>query len=332
MKNQFMTQQTSNDQQSVSYYSDLEGTNDPILKARRRYNSQHYPHMLLKDIQHRILPVYSLKRRERNPHKVELEPANGVFEELIIKGLEQNNYGSNLGDALQNFMERCVYLLTAYGEAYFEIVYFSVPESEIPIGFEIVSIQPMTLKREKTKFVQYLPKDVAEGRSVEQFVDIDPLKILHFEIPMSLRKELRLILELLSLIDIKKNEKYHSSILNGDLKAAGYDFKSHMDSELIAIANITRNIGWAAGFRFQDETVEFYHLYRRIQFEKFILGLRGIILETLNDGLRKIGQRINHAGSVRLSGFLSHDEVNEMQTLFLSGDISFKETLDKLGY
>lgn len=190
----------------------------------------------------------------------------------------------------------------------------------------------MTVKRKQKKIVQYIPKEVAQKRGISQYVTLDPKRILIFKPPSSLQKELSTILESLSIIDSSKGPDFAERMLHGDLKRTQYDFKSHMNMEKIAVAKATKNIGWDTRFSFQDVTVEYYQLHRRLVLERFIIQLRASILNTLNDGIVRIGQKLGFEGRIQIEGFPTLTDIMEVQGLLESGSISFTQIFERIGY
>lgn len=313
-------------QQSIFYYSDLAGREDPVLRARRDYFAQLYPHMLIEDVALGIMPIGG--HAEKKPFRVFVTPPDPRAEKLIAVAIARRDYSRDFADAVCDFFHDCAQTIMAFGEAVYEIVYLSQPDDGTIVGFELMFIQPRTVIRRRGKLVQYVPADVARERKVPQYVQLSPERILTFKPPAYVQGKLSHIMESLAFLSRPPLPNFALQGEGGSSKPVPYDSAAHIRVEKLALADVGKLIGWNARGLLQEETLEYYWLYRELLFERFKIELRGSILKTLNDGLDRAGRKVGFSVRLEIEGLPTLADVDAAQAHLAAGDRPFKEILE----
>ena len=313
-------------QQSIFYYSDLEGRRDPVLRARPDYFVLLYPHMLIEDVALGIMPIGG--RVEKKPFRVFVTPQNPRIEELIAEAIARRDYRRDFTSAVCDFFHDCAQTIMAFEEATYEIVYLSKPDEGAVVGFELMLIPQQTVIRRRGDIVQYIPADVAHKRKVSQYVQLSPERILTFKPPEYVQDKLGHIMESLAILSNPILPDFALQGAGGGLQQVPYDSTTHIRVQKRALADAGKLIGWNARGLFQEEVLEYYWLYRQLLFEKFKIELRNSILATLNNGLDRAGRELGFSGRIEIEGLPILADIDAAQVHLAAGDRPFKEILE----
>lgn len=105
------------------------------------------------------------------------------------------------------------------------------------------------------------------------------------------------------------------------------DFGDFRQTLYRALAEATRSVGWNARRLLNDYQTDYHHLHRQLRFERFKIVLRSVILDTLNIGLRRAGDRIGVTAQLSLDGAPSETEVDEAERRLAEGKHTYKEIM-----
>lgn len=303
---------------SIKFYADFLTENDPIIESQPDYMMSFYPGMFIQDVEMGIMP-YSGSKWVLNAY---MDPKDDEIEELISKLIHNERFSNNyykksLSESLNDFIRKCAHQIMAFGEAVYEIVYFSDPDTNKIIELKLVSIFPNTVKWQENKLFQYIPQEIANELKKPQYIELDPKKIVFFKPQEDFEWEkIMKSLELASVSPIPLNI----------IQSQGYhDFNKHKFSQKLAVAQIIKEIGWNARFSFQDEILEFYELIMLLRFEKFKISLRDEIISTLNTVLLNIGKKIGFENKLIIEGLPKLDDVKIIENDLKSGNRNFKD-------
>lgn len=141
-------------QRSVRVFSDMTAT-----RPSKIYGDTHYSRMMVDDVSNGLVPYRTRKAEEIT---VSIEPASKEVERVIAEGLGRDGYYQDLLGAVRDFLRDVVQILLAFGEAPYEIVYYSEAETEKIAGFDFSFIAPWTLRRKGRGWIQTIPKDYSQ--------------------------------------------------------------------------------------------------------------------------------------------------------------------------
>jgi hypothetical protein len=111
-------------QRSVPVFLDM-----TAQKPRRFYGDTHYSRMLVEDAANGMVPY-----RKSEDFSFSIEPASGEVEHVVAEGLRRDGYGRDLLGGVRDFFRQAVQTLLAFGEAPYEIVYYSEAESGLRLS------------------------------------------------------------------------------------------------------------------------------------------------------------------------------------------------------
>jgi len=107
----------------------------------------------------------------------------------------------------------------------------------------------------------------------------------------------------------------------------GYDFSVYKRNQSAFLAGITKHLGWTARQLFNEESLEFYQIYRILKFEKSRAILREHILNQMNRSLHLIGRRMGFKARIRLDGIPHSEDYVEYMKQLLAGELSFHDAI-----
>lgn len=301
---------------SIFYYSDIQGEGDPYLAKIPKYYLIGYPSVLISDVKHGVLPY--------DNYKVTITPPNKKIELLIGHGLNNGKYNRNFERAVSNLIRDCANSIMAFGEAVYEIIYFTDPINKNIVEFKLGFIQSKTVMWQKDKLVQYIPQKLAEKYKTN-YIQLSQESILIFKLSDDLQGKIERIMKELTTLD-------HPPVVldflfqeNG--KKVHYDVNKHIHTQNIAIAKTGSPIGWIPS-NISLNFNEYYDTYQFLTFQEFKIKLRNIILQTLNDGLTIIGNKMGFSAQIEIEGLPTLENVETMKKQLENGTISFKEAVD----
>lgn len=242
---------------------------NPYRNQVPHYQNHFYSDLFLEDIRNFLKP---------KDFEISLKNSSEKDEKFIINAFD-NKFNNNLTKAVSSFIVDCVLDLIYFKEANYEIV-FNV-SNETP--FEYIKIPFKSLKIKNNEYYQHIPEKICElkGLSMNN-IKLNSDNVILFKSPNSYDE---LLID--SLMKITPNlELFFKNNLNA--REISY-------FECESLANLTKDIGWNFRLEFKsyDFLFEYYYIYRKIKFNKFLSEFRESILLSLNESFQRISEEIN---------------------------------------
>ncbi len=297
---------------------------DPTTAELERAYRTLYPHMLIEDISLDVMPIGG--RSERPGFRVFLQPSDQQTEERVTDGLK-GNYARGLAGAVSGFLRQTAMKCLAFGETLYEIVYLSEEEKGVPVEFRLESVLPGAVRKKGPKYIQVIPEGEAHKRGLAGTIQIDPEYLLAFELSPTIRHRKEMILILKDMSE-EPAPKFLLRPPESSQPAVPYDFSKHHRTTNIVIAKLTQAVGWRARRLFDKDMLEYYSIHRFLRFEQFKLRFREHLLATLNEGLERVGRRMNFSTQIEVEGLCTQKDIDGAFSKLESGPSSFKELID----
>lgn len=311
-------------QRSIWFYSDsIKG--DPRLDKKSAYYRITETIMLIDDVKSSCMPV---PRYSRKKYKLNLTASDPKCERLIIDALENRRSREDLPDSIYEFFQTCVSVVLAHGYAGYEIVYYSKEGGDID-SFKLALIPPSAFIVKRRKFRQYVPLEIAnELKLKSQYVDFSPDDILLFELPEYVQPYHEKMMEALALLGQSFYPRWAlQNLYKPKVPFSQSDFTL---SREIALAKATRIIGWNARNYSNEHKFEHYVWHRQLVFYKFVCSLRETILTKLNEGLKRIGNKMSFNAELAIEGLPTAEDAELALQKLHQGDLkTFTEVLEK---
>ena len=309
-------------QQSVWFYSDMI-EDDPNLDKKSNYHYISETSMLIDDVQLMTLPV---PRSSGKGYQINLSASDPKVEGLISGAIETQYDQNDLTEAIYEFFQQCVGVMMAYGEAGYEIVYFSTGEGAID-SFRLALIPPSAFIVSKNKFKQYVPLQIAGELHLEkQYIEFTADNMVFFQLPEYVRAQHAQIME--SLAFLGENLFPNFALENMYKPTIPFSQGDYFLSREIALAKATQIIGWNARNYSNEHKFEHYVWRRQLVFYKFLCKLREAILHTLNEALTRVGSKMGFTAELSIAGLPSSGDVDVALERLHKGDLkTFDEVL-----
>ena len=313
-------------QESV-YYIPSDGIADKASVSNRyEYARKLYPYMLIQDLHTGIMPIGG--RSVRRQFRISLEPHDPKGEKVVGEALSPRDYYRDFASAVCDFVGNCAVELLIHEIANYEIVYLCEPKTKTIKGFELFRINPDTLIRRGNSLIQIIPDEIAQKLAKPQQVKLNLEKILEFSLPPEYRVKMLRMIECLGVLSRPTAPEFFMRELATGLRKSRYDVKVHRFIHNLALANVTKIIGWNARQLFRDEALEYYLIHRILSFEMFKIMLRDGILKQLNVGIDRAGKVIGFKGQIVLTDLPEINDVENARRHLKAGDATFKEILE----
>lgn len=313
-------------QQSVQYLAYDESVDRPNASKPSRYIYSLYPYMLIQDLHTGIMPIGG--RTIKIQFDILLAPPSPKTEKIINHALSPSNYYRDLSGTVCNFISDCAVKLLIYEKASYEIVYLRNQKSKIIEGFELLHIDPLTLKKRGNRLLQVIPREIAIKLNKSQKIELNPENILEFSIPSHYQGSIGKMMEYLGVLSRPTAPEFYMQELATGLRKSQYNAKLHIYTHNLALAEVTKNIGWNARQLFQNEALEFYLIHRFLSFEDFKIELRDNILKQLNEGFKRAGKTVGFEGQITMIGLPSTDNIKTARSRLKAGTATFNEILE----
>jgi hypothetical protein len=313
-------------QRSVWFYSDMV-ENDPNLNKKSNYHYISETSMLVDDVQSATLPI---PRYSEKSYQINLSASDPKVEDLIIGAIETQFDRNDLTEAIYDFFQQCVGVVMAYRYAGYEIVYFSTEEERID-SFRLALIPPSAFFIGKNKFQQYVPPQIASELHLEkQYIEFPAENIAIFQLPEYVKAQHAQIMESLAFLGENLFPKFAlENMYNPTIPFSQGDY---FLSREIALAKATQIIGWNARNYSNEHKFEHYVWRRQLIFYKFLCSLRETILQTLNEALTRIGNKMGFTAELSIEGLPSAGDVDIALEKLQKGDLkTFNEVLKPFG-
>lgn len=176
-------------------------------------------------------------------------------------------------------------------------------------------------------FVQQIPQKTAERLGISNSINLPSDSILVFQLSPALRKGLEETLQGLVVLSKKLIPEFALNNLGEAASRFNYDSANQIYARKLALAEAGKAIGWNARGLFTDDMLEYYSLKRHLSFEKFKIELRNSIVQTLNEGLKRVGQHMGFEAQIRLHGIPTLSDVERAESELAAGGKAFGEIL-----
>lgn len=267
------------------------------------------------------VPGFSSKK-----YKVVLEASDDKCEALLIDAIETNYHRNDLTEAIYNFAQQCIPSLAAYGYAPYEIVYFS-DEQRSPKAFLLTPIIPASFVARKDGYEQYVPvTEKVEQELTTQYIELPAESVLLFELPEEIRASYEHMMDSLSYFGGAIIPRFAMEDLF--TQSIPFSQQDYFRSREMAVASATKDIGWNGRDYGTQYELEFYVWYRQLKFYRFQCTLRSLVIAALNEGLRRIGKRLEFEAKLSIDGLPTEADAELAMTRLLSGELkTFHEVL-----
>jgi len=280
--------------------------------------------MLLEDVSLGIMPIGG--RSSRSRFSISTSPADKRAEKIIAGGLAARDryFRDSLAESLFEFFRLLAAELCVEDRATHEIVYFEEPETHAFTGFDLLFIPDSQLVTKWGRTYQVVPPEVAQESKVAKLIPLPKEDLLVFTPPATYETALRNLRA--SLVDLD-GMRFPSLALEAMQKGMPYDFKAHERSMKLALMEAIRPIGWTARGSFSDFIMSYYLVHLAIAFERFKIHMRDTILETLNSGLKRIGDKLGFKTQIQISGLPTLSDVDTARHNLNSGVMPWTDVM-----
>lgn len=304
---------------------------DDLLKARTdvtdraKYYGEFYPTMFIQDVKLRIMPYGG--RVSKKEFSILLDPSDSKIQKLIEEGISPDEYHHDLAGIICDFVADCAINLLLYETMTYEIVYLSEHKSGKFVSFKLVQIDPYTLVQQGNRISQLLPDERGTELSKRDKITFEPERVITFTLPVSIQGKMDQIMESMVILS-KTTPRFFMEEMAAGKRVTAYNVTTHNHLKNVALARITKDIGWDGRWSFDKDALEYYLIYRRIQFETFLIELRDSILETLNAGLELVGKQFGFNNKILANGLPTLENVQTAHNHLAKGDLPFGEILE----
>jgi hypothetical protein len=312
-------------QESISYIPDDILKNRADVADRAKYYDKFYPYMFIEDVKLRIMPIGG--RASKKEFNISLEPPDPKVQKIIENAISPDRYHHDLAGIICDFVADCAVHLLIFETVTYEVVYLSEPKNGKTVGFELVQINPYTLVHRGNLLLQYSPDEHAKRLSERRCIELKPERILTFRLPLNIQGKLDHIMESMRILEFTSPDFFMKELAAGFRKTP-YNVTTHHHLRNVALAKVTKDLGWDARNSFEKEASEYYLIYRYLKFEKFRIELRDSILDTLNAGLELVGKQLGFNTKILVNGLPTLDDVQTAYDHLTKGDIPFGEILE----
>jgi hypothetical protein len=282
-----------------------------------------YTHMLTEDVQLMILP-YEQDGNENPIYSVQLSPHTSALERAVLHSFSnyEGDFSFNLKSIISSFIREVAYNLVDRGNLFFEIlegkykgknekifIPVPIPGKIIPLGFYYFQIL-------QSSSSMNLPK---------KYIPIPRESVWHISIPSSLGgvRECK---------RIHNTMKEASEFLPRDLRNKEWAKEEGIISRINEydqirmdlLARATIRWGWNARDSWKDKSIEYYRIYREVQFAKTLALLRESITSEMNAFLKRVGVQTE----IKISGLPSSNDISGLITSLQNGKVSFAQVFD----
>jgi hypothetical protein len=283
---------------------------------------QFYMHMFPEDVSLGIMPIGG--RSSRPDFKVKISPANEGTEKIIMAGLNARQYQGSLADELYEFFRLLAAELCFAEKAIYEIVYLEEPETEKIIGFELAFVNQKQVIEVHGQPYQIVPAEVAKERHLPELIPLLREELIVFKPPRDFEQPLCDVRENLSELD---RFQFPGIMLEAMEKKVPYDFRTHDRSRKLALVEAVKPIGWNARGAFNSCVLSYYWIHLMLRFERFKIQLRNAMLAELNDGLKRVGQKIGFESKITIDGLPTEADVDNAIANLSSGTMAFTDVM-----
>lgn len=296
---------------------------DPLLNRRLDVYNIGETMRLIEDTKMKCFPIPGYGKQ----FKVILDATSPKCERLIIDAIEKQYGREDLENSLYHFFQTCVSVIIAYGFVAYEIVYFSNDKGKI-VSFGFTLIPPSAFFVEKNEFKQYVPRDIADKRNLpDKYLNFEQENVLLFQLTDDVKPYYNQMIE--SLAFIGQNLLPEFAMENLRNPTIPFSLNEYVKSRELALAKATKKIGWNSRNYSNEHKFEYYVWHRQLKFYRFVCQLRESILDTINDGLTRVGKQMNFQAKLSVEGLYTTQDVDDALMKLKKDDLkTFSDILD----
>jgi hypothetical protein len=292
---------------------------DPV-----RYFGSIFANRFIEDATLGLIPAGT--NSQEQPFVARIEPESRDIERMLSAALSPGQYYRSLTDSLYGFFRDCAQTVVVYGVAYLEAIDL-VDEDGHMTGFELLPIDSEMVRWADDNMYQIIPEDLARQRGINAKIALARERVLQFLPPPLVRNELRDILDSLVFLSEPPPPEISLPSIRTARPSVPFDYLFHIQTQYMAIAEVTKAVGWNARGLFADSVLESYWVYRQLLFSRFRIQLRDGILNTLNAGVEEIGKLLGFSSKILLNGLPTESDVDEAMRYLQEGSRGFEEIL-----
>lgn len=300
-------------------------------RGRRAFQPSLYTHMLVEDLHLGVMPIGG---RSDNPDfVVKLVPPSEEVAKLVREALPSSlGREPDLTRAVCHFIDEAANIIAYFGKAFYEIVYYFSDNSRENIeGFEFERIMNPSVFSLFGIHMQVVPREIRNHRSdlASPIVVLPRGETLVVSFPGQLggASRYRKLLSQLQWFGRSVVPDFAAQDMARQKQTSGYDFSVYKRNQSVLLASITKHLGWTARQLFNEESLEFYQIYRILEFHKCKAILREHILNQINRSLHLVGKRIGFKARIEVEGIPQSKDYDEHIEQLLSGELSFSDAL-----
>ena len=278
--------------------------------------------MFVQDMHQIIMP--SSGRRSNHQYSAVLEPANNILTGKVVKALGGDRYGRDLSDALRKFVERVTQSLFYYGKAVYEVRCDKDEDGNVT-DLEFYLVFPPTIRRLFGSYWQVVTWKAAKHAHIKAGLHRIPSeRLLVIEFPKQLggRRGLKKVIKELIYISKEVVPDFQMAAMKNQVNS-GFDFSKYIWNRYIEKGKITRRFGWDQRKTSDSDMLEYYTIYRHLQFAKSQATIRKHILGQLNKVLQN--QYIKLESEIVMKDILTPEQIDDELRVFKEGDIEFSD-------
>jgi len=294
-------------QKSIPYPPDF----NPDVKKTTNFHEKFYSGIFLNDVDLFI---------SNDKFKIKLENKDDELEEKIVTSLEDElRYPKDdLDGVLKDFIKTCASNILYFNECDYEIVFTDNN------SFNFAKIPFNTLKNENGKKYQVIHDEIVDEMDLSNNkIELEYDKIISFKAPKEYN--IQEIMKKLFIISNLKNRKDWVFFTDANRQnKPSIEYLRYL--EKVAVANVTKDIGW--NFRIEFTTEEFfldhYYYHRFLLFQKFLTIFRESIIEEFNHALNIICKEVGFSNKIIIEG-ITLDVVDNIINEYEEGKIEYNK-------
>lgn len=279
---------------------------------------EHYTWMFINDFYENIVPSFGSKYEVV---QCSLEPADVKFQELLCELLPsyQNRYNESFNGIILQLIEFIAQNLSYYGSLVLEFV--TQTDVNNIVNYKLERIIGEEVKIKGNKIIQVIPKDKADKLQISKQVEIPIEKCFVIEFPKSLggkEKYLKFLEEFKELGQQSPMMNYLRNPLTGQ---TGYDMTEHQRLHELELWRKSKVYNWHHRESNGKIFSVYYHIYRRLQFQKSKIVLRDYIIEQLKELVLNLSTKIGEKTELKIEGLISLEKIDETLEQWKTGEL-----------
>lgn len=242
------------------------------------------------------------------------DSTNQSHEKLILNALPTALYGhERLADGFRDFLQSCTFNLLQ-GNLYLYIEYFHRGSiyDDPPQSFRIHILPSESVTKIRGKYRQSI--EIEDDRSVicRRVIPLQTKCLVTAKLSSQLAKTVKRTIDLLR--EISEHSSVATDFVVGEHgQDTGFEVRVHQQLLNDLVLRETRDIGWTGRGTFADGLLDPEKAWRAIQFTRFQLVVRDIVLSALQKAVDRSGSVIGFESKLMLSGVLTHVDLDRFE-------------------